>query len=320
MGEADVKVTGRMALQRLDLVQVAPGGKVGVKKGKSCIVCPELPQADAGCAGLAGIYVAPWKAAANPNYDAAGGLKTPSPYAVTEHEILPIHPAPPVEPVNKSAVERSLKKLADGRELKIAFMGASVTLGAEAGAWWDDLWTEKNLGYPSRVVVALRRKFPRAAVAPIAAFQGGTQTKYGLEMIDKTVVPAKADLLLVDFGGNDVSGPIGKGPNNPPEQFKEDMRTIIRRAKAAGMETIIVIGERSNPWLKPDVLQRWPAYRQAMLDLAKEENVGAADVYTEFANQASRGIPPFSQLHNWINHPGKNGHKLYADVILRFFD
>ena len=57
-----------------------------------------------------------------------------------------------------------------------------------------------------------------------------------------------------------------------------------------------------------------------MLDVAKEENVAAADVWTEFINQASRGIPPFSQLHNWLNHPGANGHKIYADVILRCFE
>ena len=76
---------------------------------------------------------------------------------MTDEDIFPIDPAPPVQPINKAAVARSMQKLRDGRELKVAFMGASITLGAEAGRWWDDLWTEKNLGYPSRVVVELRR-------------------------------------------------------------------------------------------------------------------------------------------------------------------
>lgn len=318
--KADLKITCKYATQRLDLVQVGPDGKLSVKKGAPAMVCPELPAPDAGCLGLAGIYIAGWKAANNPNYDAVGGLKAASTYAITPHEIFPIKPAPPVAPINKEALAKAVKKLAAGQELKIAFMGASVTAGAEAPAWWANLWTEKNLGFPSRVVVELRRRFPKATVTPIAAFQGGTQTKYGLEMIDKTVIPAKADLVLIDFGGNDVGGPIGKGPNNPPEQFKEDLRAMIKKAKDAGLEVLIVVGERSNPWLKPDVLARWPAYRQAMLDLAREENVAAADVWTEFANQASRGIPPVSQLHNWGNHPGKNGHKIYADVILRCFE
>lgn len=318
--KAELKVACKYATQRLDLVQVGPDGRLSVKKGAPRIVCPELPAPDASCMGLAGIYIAGWTAADNPNYDAAGGLKAAGTYAITPHEIFPIQPAPPVTPVNKEALARSVRKLAAGGELKIAFMGASVTVGAEAPAWWADLWTEKNLGFPSRVVVGLRKRFPKATVTPIAAFQGGTQTKYGLEVMDKVVIPGKADVLLIDFGGNDVSGPIGGKPNNPPEQFKEDMRAMIQKAKNAGMEVLIVVGERSNPWLKPNVFERWPAYRQAMLDVAKEENVAAADVWTEFANQASRGIPPISQLHNWLNHPGKNGHKIYADVILRCFE
>jgi lysophospholipase L1-like esterase len=318
--KAGLRVSCKYATQRLDLVQVGAGGELRVKKGAPRLVCPELPAPDSGCVGLAGIYIAGWIAADNPNYDAVGGLKAGSTYAITPYEIFPIQPAPPVAPINKGALARSVQKLADGGELKIAFMGASVTVGAEAPAWWADLWTEKNLGFPSRVVVELRKRFPQAKVTPIAAFQGGTQTKYGLEVMDKTVIPAKADLVLIDFGGNDVSGPIGGKPNNPPEQFKEDMRAIVKKARAAGMEVLIIVGEHSNPWLKPNLFERWTAYRQAMLDVAKEENVAAADIWTDFVNQASRGIPPFSQLHNWLNHPGKNGHKIYADVILRCFE
>ena len=204
--QAELKVACKYATQRLDLVQVGPDGRLSVKKGAPRIVCPELPAPDAGCVGLAGIYIAGWTAADNPNYDAAGGLKVAGTYAITPYEIFPIQPAPPVAPVNKEALARSVKKLAAGGELKIAFMGASVTVGAEAPAWWADLWTEKNLGFPSRVVVGLRKRFPQATVTPIAAFQGGTQTKYGLEVMDKTVIPAKADVVLIDFGGNDVSG------------------------------------------------------------------------------------------------------------------
>jgi hypothetical protein len=36
-------------------------------------------------------------------------------------------------------------------------------------------------------------------------------------------------------------------------------------------------------------------------------------------NQASRGIAPVSQLHNYFNHPGNAGHKLIANTVLQFF-
>ena len=316
--QADLKISYRLALQRLDLVQVTAQGKVTVKKGASRIVCPQLPEPDAGCTPLAGVYIAPWEAARNPWFDESGGLKAATKFAITQREIFVVNPAPPVEPINATAVARTWQKLRDGKEARIAFMGASITLGAEAPAWWDNLWTEKNLGYPSRVVVSLRRRFPKATVTPIEAFQGGTTTKYGLKMVDEKVVPAKADLLLIAFGGNDVAGPEGRPPNNPPEKFKEDMRVMVRKAKENGMEVMLVVTMQQNPWQQ--AAKRWPAYRKALIDLAREENVACADVYSEWMNQASRGIPPFTQLHNWINHPGKEGHKIYADVILRFFE
>jgi len=43
------------------------------------------------------------------------------------------------------------------------------------------------------------------------------------------------------------------------------------------------------------------------------------DVYTEWVNQATRGISPFSQLHNTFNHPGIAGMRVYADALLRAF-
>jgi len=305
-GEAAVKLTGTIALQRLDLVQVGPGGKLSIKKGESRIVCPALPEPDPGCAALAGVYIAPWK---------RGGR-----YAITEEDVFVIDPAPPVLPINKAAVARTVAKLREGGAAKIAFMGASITLGAEAGNWWDDLWTERNLGYPSRVVTRLRKRFPRATVTPIAAFQGGTKTQYGLEQMEKVVIPAGADLVLIAFGGNDAAGPVGRPPSTPVDQFKKDMQAMTRRAKQEGMEVMLVVTMQQNPWHPNRVVERWPAYRQALIDIANEEGVGCADVYTEWVNQATRGIPPWSQLHNWINHPGAAGHKVYADVILRFFD
>ena len=319
-GEAPLKIRAKYALQRLDLVQVDASGNISVKKGTSQMFCPALPEADADHTALAGIYLAAWNAASNPWYDGQkSGLSAKTDYAISEHEIFPINPAPPVPPINKLALAHSLQKLKDNKELRIAFVGASVTVGAETPAWWDHLWTDQNLGFPSVVVTGLRKRFPQATVTPIMASQGGTTAKYGLEMIDKVVIPAKPDVVLLDFGGNDAHGASGAPPNNPPEQFKEDMRTIIQKSKNAGAEVIIVIGHNSgHPWLENQPDDRWPTYRQAMLELAKEENVGAADITAEMDHLATHGIPPFSQMHS--AHPGILGHKVYADVILRFFE
>lgn len=304
--KAGLKVAFKYATQRLDLIQAGADGKISAKKGVPKTVCPVLPEADAGCTPLAGVYIAPWKQGQT--------------FCITAENIYPINPAPPVQPVNKEAVAAVRQKLTAGQAVKIAFVGDSITLGAEAGNWWADLWTEKNLGYASRVVVGLKNLFPKTTITPVAAFQGAMTTKYGLEIMDQTVLPAKPDLVFISFGGNDAAGAIGREPRNPPDQFKEDLRLMIRKSRSAGADVILVVTMQQNPWQKNKVTERWPVYRQAMLELAAEENAGVADCFTEWENQASHGIPPWSQLHNWINHPGKDGHKLFADVILRFFE
>ena len=303
--EGAVKVAYKFATQRLDLIQVDAAGKASVKQGEPASVCPALPKPDENQVAVAGVYVAPWKRDGT--------------FVVAAEDLFPITPIEAVAPVNAAGVAKALTTLRDGKALRVAFLGDSVTLGAEAGSWWDGLWTAKNKAYASRVVVGLRDRFPKATVEGIAAFKGGTTTKAAAGLMDQTVIPGKANLVVVAFGLNDANGSIGKPPNNPPESYKQDIRAIIRKAKEAGMEVLLVTPMQPNPWMKNDIADRIPAYRQALLELAKEENVACADVYSAWMNQAKAGTPPFSQLHNWINHPGEAGHKVYADTLLAVF-
>jgi len=318
-GAGEVKVSCRYALQRLDLVQMLPDGKLVVKKGKSSWVCPQLPEPDKGAAPLAGIYIAPWRVLDNPHFAKDAAPEAEMAYAVTQYEIFPIQPVPPAAPANPDAVVRTLEKLRAGKPVSIAFMGASVTLGAEAGAWWENQFTEKDMAYRGRVVLELRKRFPQSKITPVEAYRGGTTMPYALKVFEEIVEPAHPDLMLVCFGANDASGAVGKGPNNPPEAFREQLVSLVRRAKENNIGVVIVAGSQMNPWLPNGAAQRQPEYNRIMREAARRENTALADVYTEWLNLSSHGIPPFTQLHNWINHPGILGHKVYADTILRLF-
>jgi len=303
-GSGKLKATYGIATQRLDLLQLKDG-QLTIKPGKSYLVCPVLPEPDAGATAIAGIYVAPWQQDGK--------------HVISKEDIFPIRPYTPVAPVNPEAVAKSTAKLKSGEPFKIAFMGDSVTLGAEAAAWTLNLWTEKNLTYASRVVVGLRKAFPSAKIEPIQAVQGGTTSKVAPQFFDEKVAPQKPDLLLIAFGLNDANSTIGGKPRVSVEEYKEGLRGIIAKARATGTEVMLVTPMQPSPFLKSGIATRIVDYRDAMLALAKEEKVACADVYTDWMHHADRGIPPFSQLHNWINHPGNQGHGVYAETILRFF-
>lgn len=291
------------ALQRLDLVQWSEtDGKLTVKTGRGAVVCPKLPEPDPGHIAVAGVFISPYPPAVG---------EAPR---VEEKHVYPINPAPPAEPINPDAISTTLRKLRDGEDVSIAFLGDSITLGAEAGKWWAD----RSKTYTGRVMAGLKKRFPRVDIQQIQAWKGGITTKMGAGFFQNKVRPKAPDLLIIALGANDADGRSwDQPPRNPAPQFREDIRRMVRAAKQAGTEAMLVTPLHPHEIPAEKYIS---GHRQALLDVAQEENAACADVYADWQNLATRGIPPFTQLHNTSNHPGPFGHSIYAKAILRFFE
>ncbi len=307
-------------LPRLDLLEIGADGSVSIKKGTTSYVCPVLPEADPGHMALAGIYVAPWRAKRSPFYDGTSGPpKGTTEYAVTQHEIVPIHSVEPIAPIHPERLKATCAKLNAGQPVKIAFIGASVSVGAEANVWYSHpAYSAEDRTFRGRFIYGLRRRFPAAQITPIEAFQGATTVEYGLKQLPG-VLAQKPDLILLDFGVNDLSGPVGGAPKLALPDYEKGMESLIEQARAGGAEVLVLAPGVIMPWLKNHAAQRQPEYAKAAIKAANKEGAAAADPFAEFNQLSARGIPPWSQIHNWINHPGDLGHQIYADVLLRFF-
>ncbi|WP_269541910.1 SGNH/GDSL hydrolase family protein [Cerasicoccus fimbriatus] len=300
-GVGKVKVRYQEVLQRLDLIQVDTQGKVSVKEGKSRFVCPYLPEPNQGCAPLAGVYLAPWQSANEP---------------LNAEFILPIDAQDPVAPVNPDAVAQTRAKLEKGEPVSIAYMGDSLTLGAEAGQWWSD----DTKHWRGRFQHTLKARYPDADISEIKAWQGGKGTEFGLQALKQTVLPAKPDLLIIMMGINDADGPSdGSRAKVDHQLYKQHIEDIVLAARQADIEVILMTSMQPYPMKPGGHADRWPDYVSAQHELATKHGVGLADTYAEWLNLQHRGIPPYSQLHNWNNHPGEFGHGVMADVPLRFF-
>ena len=302
-GSPTLKTSISYVMQRIDLIQLSPDGKLSVKRGQSETVCPMLPEPDPNHIALAGVYIAPWKQDRE---------------LLVEDDIFPLMPWAPPEPLNCRATA-AIEKLKAGQEVKIAFVGASISVGAEAGAWWADLWTEKNLGFPSRLVTALRRQYPEATITPLTAFEGATTLPKGIESYMQKLHAQKPDVVIIDYGTNDAHGPVGGAMSNPPEKFKEQMLDFAKRIQENGGEPIIITPSPPAPWLKNKQAERIVDFRSVIIDIGQTNNIAVADIYQGWMDLAKRGMPPFSQLHNNINHPGTFGHSVYSDALLPFF-
>ncbi|PTY02240.1 hypothetical protein DB346_08980 [Verrucomicrobia bacterium LW23] len=314
-GKVDAKAKG--ALQRLDLVQADATGKLSVKKGKSVVVCPELPAPDPGNTAVAGIYVAPWRAAKNPFFaENPAGIAGATEYAVTQHEILPITAATPVPVADPDRLSPVLAKLRNGGTVKIALMGDSIMLGAESTRWWDDKYDEKSLTWKGRLIHALRQRFPKATIEVVEAYRGGVTVAYGLEKLP-TVLAAKPDLVIMSFGVNDADPQVGK---RTPEEFGAAVAEIMTKAREINAALLYVTPFPLIPWVNN---QQGPRMEASFIPVMKQVSAanGAAlvDVNAEYKQMNAHGIPWWSQNHNWHNHPGDFGHKIYAEAVLRAF-
>jgi hypothetical protein len=107
----------------------------------------------------------------------------------------------------------------------------------------------------------------------------------------------------------------------PITNFTTPMQNFINYAKGHGMDVLLVTTMPFDPMIEKRYSFTPKAnIAQATRDLGAANDVGVADVYKAFMNLPSQGIPVWAAIHNWVQHPGEFGQKIYADTILRFFN
>jgi len=115
-------------------------------------------------------------------------------------------PAPAIECHPRSGLPNVLAKLQAGDEVRIAYLGGSIT--AQAG------WRPKTLAW-------FREQFPKAKVSEINAAIGGTGSDLGVFRLGHDVLRHQPDLLFVEFAVNDGGA--------APEQIHRCMEGIVRQ-------------------------------------------------------------------------------------------
>jgi lysophospholipase L1-like esterase len=298
-----VKISYDIVLQRIDLIELLPDGTMKVKQGNATTTVPVLPTVDAGAVALAGIHVNTLDGAVR------------SGFAIKQRDIYPIAPKPTVAPIRASTISKTINKLKAGNNINIAFFGDSITAGAEASGWFhnrDRTWTSLvSNAIEDRYGVNVTQTM--AHESGISGVLGGpTWKKYVLQPND---AGKHVDLVIIAMGMNDFGKPSLTA-------YKNALRGYIADAKSRGIDVIMQTTIQSNPYYDPVIAGDHVArsvIAQAMRDVGAETGVAVADAYTEWVNQAYKGIAPVSQLHNWFNHPGNAGHKVIANAILPFF-
>ena len=202
--------------------------------------------------------------------------------------------------------------------INIVVFGDSVTHGA-VGAGEIDYETV----YHNRLGKKINEVRNYVPVNVINAGIGGITAKDSLARIDSQVLSHNPDLIIVCFGLNDV--------NLPLEEYINPLRTIFERCLESGAEVIFMTPNMLNTRVvegtEPQFYEyakvtasyqnggRMDTYMAAAIECAREAGVRVCDCYGEWKKLEAKGVDTTSLLANSINHPTRQMHELFADML-----
>ena len=201
--------------------------------------------------------------------------------------------------------------------ITIVAFGDSVTHGALTGGeinyetvYWNLLKQKLN---------AARNYVP---VNVINAGIGGITAKKSLPRLEKQVLGHEPDLVIVCFGLNDVNGELS--------DFLNALREIFAKCLASGTDVIYLSPNMLNTYVAKDTEARWLEYAgktakmqnegrmdsfiKGAMALAREMGVTVCDAYGVW-KEKSKTEDTTMMLCNRINHPSKEMHRLFADLL-----
>ncbi len=213
-------------------------------------------------------------------------------------------------------IPKTMKKLQNGEKIRILAWGDSVT---ECGYIPDEFkWQEQ-------FVRRLRSRFPNADIELISngwggrtipAFLGepaGSQYNFA-----ETVLGTNADLVISEFV-NDAG--------LPASEWERSFNIVFKAFQEKGMEWIILTPHYVRPdWMGltsqngPAIEQDPRPYVAFIRKFTAEQKVALADAAKRYGRLWRQGIPYNTLMTNTINHPDKDGMKIFADALMSIFE
>jgi lysophospholipase L1-like esterase len=214
-------------------------------------------------------------------------------------------PDPPeyVKNCNTKVLASLKRKLCEGQQAHIVFLGDSVTAGFCADS--------PDKSYPNLVISNLRSRFPAARIYHTVYGFSGLKARDVVQRLPDMILQ-KPDLLVVEFA-NDLTAPYG--------ELEQTYAKIIEACKKSQTCLMLVTPHFPIPSLANS--PNWKSiaanpYISLLRDLTRKNDLAIADVSWRWEHLSTEGLRPNIMLVNFLNHPNNKGHEIYAEEILRY--
>jgi lysophospholipase L1-like esterase len=203
---------------------------------------------------------------------------------------------------------RKSSAMAGTQSVVYVALGDSVTAG-----WLEHGILDSDAAYPALFRRRLAGLFPHAMISVLNAGLGGENTNGVLARLDGDCLRHDPQIVTVCLGLNDARQGL-----DGVSLFKENLSEIVRRVREESAADVLLL----TPNTRGDVLQdegTLVEYVRAVRTVAREKSVGLADVHAVYQGWIRAGAAPADLLSNRVSHPTREGHGIFANALIEFF-
>lgn len=205
-------------------------------------------------------------------------------------------------------IQELLKTWPNNRLINIVCHGHSVPAGYFTTPLVDSL-----AAYPHLLFIGLKERFAHAVLNVIVTAIGGENAEAGAARFARDVLCHQPTVVTLDYALNDRDLGLARA--------EQAWRQMIELALARGVKVILLTPTHDVLTLRrgdPKWATELPKHADQVRRLAAEYGVGLADSHRAFQHYIDAG-GEVTDLLSHINHPNKEGHRLVARELLRWF-
>lgn len=179
--------------------------------------------------------------------------------------------------------------------------------------------TDARESYLEKFRYKLIDKYERTSVSTINAGIAGDNLISMEQRVNRDVIRYQPDLVLVN-GSLNWEASLGTA-----EEYKMVLKRLVQRIKSETEADIILLTPNGDLPNRPMFGENAPIPTtkervEKIREIAEEEKVCLADVYDVWEKAREAGCPWEEMLANRVNHPGVEGHEVYAEVLMKLFE
>ncbi|MFC5401239.1 SGNH/GDSL hydrolase family protein [Cohnella soli] len=201
---------------------------------------------------------------------------------------------------HRSRLKNTLRKLVQGGELSVGFLGGSITDARPRHNW------------PEAVIAWLVERYPGVSIRVENAAIGATGSELAVYRAERDILQRKCDLVFVEYAVNDYYV--------PRERRAQTREGLLRKLLADGTSDVVLTYTYNQDMYEDMANRKTPESISDFEQLAEHYGLGSVWMGLHAWQEVARGMMRWEE---WLPdglHPTSRGSLCYAQSVIGFLE